>query len=274
MDHTFLQSTLRELQVFKRSWRFWATFVTIVMIFAITGPYGTLARLMPGARLGYWLTLHAVAWSIAIVFSVIAEILLRERMSSMFARMMTGSVIAAFPIGFGIGLVDLAFFGTIPSVSGSLLQALASIPLCMLFCFLTYLTMHEQIATAAEGFPKDEPATDPIKTSDTKDLPPQVPILSRLKPENRGALIRLAVRDHYTEVVTSRGRELVLLRFGDALMEIGGTEGLRLHRSHWIAADYVAGLKRDNGKLLVVTRDGLEMPVSRPYADAVRDRFG
>jgi len=274
VDHTFLQSTLRELQVFQRSPRFWATFVTVVLIFALTGPYDTFARLMPGARLGYWLALHAMAWSIAIVFSVVAEILLRKRVASMFARMMTGSIIAALPIGFGIGLIDLAFFGTLPTVAGSLRQSLTSIPLCLLFCFLSYLTMHRQIAVAAEGPSNNEPATTSIKTSEIRDLPSQAPILSRLKPENRGALIRLAVRDHYTEVVTSRGRELVLLRFGDALREIGDTEGMRLHRSHWIAADHVAGLKRDNGKLFIVTRDGMEMPVSRPYADAVRHRFG
>ena len=274
MDYTFLQSTLRELQVFQRSPRFWATFVTIVLIFAITGPYGTFARLMPGARLGYWLALHAMAWSIAIFFSIAAEILLRKWTTSMFVRMMTGSIIAALPIGFGIGLVDLAFFDTVPTLAGSLRQALASVPLCLLFCFLTYLTMHQQIATAAEESRDGKPAAASIKTSEIRDLPSQAPILSRLKPENRGALIRLAVRDHYTEVITSRGRELVLLRFGDALMEIGDTEGMRLHRSHWIATDHVAGLRRDNGKLLVVARDGIEMPVSRPYADAVRHRFG
>jgi len=187
---------------------------------------------------------------------------------------MTGSIIAALPIGFGIGLVDLAFFDTVPTLAGSLRQALASVPLCLLFCFLTYLTMHQQIATAAEESRDGKPAAASIKTSEIRDLPSQAPILSRLKPENRGALIRLAVRDHYTEVITSRGRELVLLRFGDALMEIGDTEGMRLHRSHWIATDHVAGLRRDNGKLLVVARDGIEMPVSRPYADAVRHRFG
>jgi DNA-binding LytR/AlgR family response regulator len=57
-------------------------------------------------------------------------------------------------------------------------------------------------------------------------------------------------------------------------MEIGNTEGIRLHRSHWVAADHVASLKRDNGKLFVVSRDGMEMPVSRSYAEAVRRRFG
>ncbi|MFT4000182.1 MAG: LytTR family DNA-binding domain-containing protein [Rhizobium sp.] len=274
MDHTFLQSTLRELQVFRRSPRFWATFATVVLIFAVTGPYGTLTRLMPGERLGYWLVLHAVAWSIAIVFSVAAEILLRHALPNMFARMMTGSIVAALPMGFGIALVDLIFFGTIPTLTGSLLQSLSSVPLCILFCILTYLTMHRQIATAAEGSGSANMAPPTPGMSEISAAPPQAPILSRLKPENRGKLMRLTVRDHYTEVVTSRGRELILLRFGDALTEIGNTEGIRLHRSHWVAADHVAGLKRDNGKLFVIARDGAQMPVSRSYAEAVRRRFG
>nr|WP_205925893.1 LytTR family DNA-binding domain-containing protein [Rhizobium sp. P38BS-XIX] len=268
-----MQSTLRELRVIQHSPRFWATFVTIVLIFALTGPYGTFARLTPAARFGYWLVLHAMAWSIAIVFSVIAEILLRKWISSMFARMMIGSIIAALPIGFGITLVDDAFFGTAASLAGSLQQALGSIPLCALFCILTYLTMHRQIAMAAEGVDMPAMQAAPAAAPEIKTPPAQAPILSRLKPENRGALIRLTVRDHYTEIVTSRGRELILLRFGDALMEVGDTEGIRLHRSHWIATDHVASLKRDNGKLFVITRDGLEMPVSRPYAEAVRRRF-
>ena len=274
MDHTFLQSTLRELQVIQRSPRFWATFVTIVLIFALTGPYGTLDRLMPGARLGYWLALHAMAWSIAIVFSIVAEILLRGQIASMFARMMIGSVAAALPIGFGIALIDFAFFGTWPTVAGSLHQSIGSIPLCALFCILSYMTMHRQIAIAAGGADLAEAKTISASAPEIRPGIPQPPILSRLKPENRGALIRLTVRDHYTEVVTARGRELILLRFSDALMEIGNTEGIRLHRSHWVAADHVAGLKRDNGKLFVVARDGMEMPVSRSYAEAVRRRFG
>jgi DNA-binding LytR/AlgR family response regulator len=274
VDHTLLQSTLRELRVVLRSSRFWATFVTIVLIFALTGPYGTLERLTPGARLGYWLALHAMAWSLAIVFSVVAEILLRKQLSSMFARMLIGSIVAALPIGFGISLIDLAFFGTAPSVTDSLGKSLGSIPLSVLFCILSYMTMHRQIAMAAEGADFAETKNAPAPAADGRNPALQAPILSRLKPENRGALIRLTVRDHYTEVVTTRGRELILLRFGDALTEIGNTEGIRLHRSHWIAADHVDRLKRDNGKLFVIARDGSEMPVSRSYAEAVRRRLG
>lgn len=257
MIHPFLQSTLRELQVFLHSRRFWGTFAAIVLLFAVTGPYGTMESMVFGERLAYWLTLHALAWAIAILCAVIAERLLREMVASMFARMMAGSLIAALPIGFAIGLVDYAFTGEATTLESGLYRALFAIPLCALFCLLTYMAMSQKIAEAAV----------PEETS------PGLSILDRLKPDNRGPLLRLSVQDHYTEVVTGRGRELVLLRFADALKETAATPGLRVHRSHWVADAHVESLKRDNGRLLIVTRDGTQIPVSRSYAEDARRRF-
>lgn len=256
MDHPSLQSTLRELQVFWRSPRFWGTFLAIVLIFAVTGPFGTMESMPAGERFAYWLLLHAVAWSIAILFSVFADALLRKAIDRMFWRMMIGSLVAALPIGSAIGLVDYAFTGNPASLDGSLARTVFALPLCALFCFLTYLTMHRQIEQA------------------TAQTPPAASILDRLKTQNRGALLRLSVQDHYTEVVTSRGRELVLLRFSDALREIGGTPGVQVHRSHWVADAHVESLKRDNGKIFILTRDGTQIPVSRSFAEEARRRFG
>lgn len=257
MVHPFLQSTLRELQVFLRSQRFWGTFVAIVLIFAVTGPYGTMERMAFGERLGYWLSLHAVAWAIAILCAVMAERLLRGIIASMFSRMMAGSLAAALPIGFAIGLVDYAFTGETTTLESGLHRALFAVPLCALFCLLTYMAMSGKIAEAAA--PQEDS--------------PSASILDRLKPQNRAPLLRLSVQDHYTEVVTGRGRELVLLRFADALKETATTPGLRVHRSHWVADAHVESLKRDNGRLLILTRDGTEIPVSRSYAEEVRRRF-
>lgn len=256
MDHPSLQSTLRELQVFWRSPRFWGTFLAVVLIFAVTGPYGTMESMPAGKRFAYWLILHAAAWSIAILFSVLADTLLRKVLDRMFWRMMIGSLVAALPIGFAIGLVDYIFSGDPVLLESSLYRAFFALPLCALFCFLTYLTMHRQIEQAKA------------------EIPSSSSILDRLKPQNRGALLRLSVQDHYTEVVTSRGRELVLLRFSDALREIGGTPGLQVHRSHWVADAHVEALKRDNGKILILTRDGTQIPVSRSFAEEARRRFG
>ncbi|WP_037076223.1 LytTR family DNA-binding domain-containing protein [Neorhizobium vignae] len=271
MNHPFLSSTLRELQLFTRSWRFWTTFILVILIFVVSGPYGTFERMTLGIRFGYWLTVHAVTWAIAISLSITAEILLRNRLGHTLARMMIGSLVAALPIGFALGAIDFAFFGRWAEMETGFHRALFALPLCALFCLLTYTAMHRQIAEisapalSVSPSPAEAPAASPVS---------QPEILARLKPQNRGAILRLSVEDHYTDVVTSRGHELVLLRFADALKELGPTPGLQVHRSHWVTDAHVETLKRDGGRLVLIMKDGTEIPVSRTYAEAVRSRFG
>ncbi|CDN48636.1 LytTR family DNA-binding domain-containing protein [Neorhizobium galegae] len=270
MNHSFLSSTLRELQLFTRSWRFWTTFTLVILIFVVTGPYGTLERMTLGVRLGYWLIVHAVTWTIAICLSIMAEILLRNRINHTLARMMIGSLVAALPIGFALGAIDFAFFGHWTEMETGFHRALFALPLCAVFCLLTYTAMHRQIAEISTPAPPASPSPAAAQAAWPVSEPE---ILARLKPQNRGAILRLSVEDHYTDVVTTRGHELVLLRFADALKELGATPGLQVHRSHWVADAHVETLKRDNGKLVLMMKDGTEIPVSRTYMDAVRSRF-
>jgi len=263
--HPFLSSTLRELQIFTRSWRFWATLALVILIFAVTGPYGTSEKMTFGVRLGYWLIVHSVTWAIAIVCAMVAEVFLRAWINRTLVRMMIGSLVAALPIGFALGVIDFAFTGLWTEMNSGLHRALFALPLCALFCLLSYVAMQRQIHQVAV------PATPSTVPQPTTSSEPD--ILARLKPQNRGPLVRLSVEDHYTDVVTTRGHELILLRFADALKELGTTPGLQVHRSHWVADAHVETLKRDNGKLFVVMKDGTEIPVSRPNLETVRGKF-
>lgn len=267
MNHPFLSSTLRELQLFTRSWRFWTTFSLVILIFVVSGPYGTLERMTVGVRLGYWLIVHSITWAIAISLAIMAEILLRNYFNHTLVRMMIGSLVAALPIGFALGIIDFAFLGRWNGMETGLHRALFALPLCALFCLLTYTAMHRQIAEVS--------APDTVGMIPQSAVSsPEPAILARLKPQNRGALLRVSVEDHYTDVVTTRSHELILLRFADALKELGHTPGLQVHRSHWVADTHVEKLKRENGKLFVVTKDGREIPVSRPNLESARQRFG
>lgn len=97
------------------------------------------------------------------------------------------------------------------------------------------------------------------------------PFLRRLKPALGRDLVRLSMQDHYVEAVTARGSQLVLMRFVDALEEVDGVAGHRIHRSHWAAEAGIADIRRENGKTLVVTADGAVLPVSRTYLHALRE---
>lgn len=67
MIRPMLTSILEELGVFARSIRLWLTFAAVVLIFSITGPYGTGDTLGFAPRFGYWFLIHLGAWSAAIL---------------------------------------------------------------------------------------------------------------------------------------------------------------------------------------------------------------
>lgn len=87
----------------------------------------------------------------------------------------------------------------------------------------------------------------------------------------RGKLLALSVADHYVDIVTDRGKALVLMRFADAIRETGGVAGLQIHRSHWVAREAVVRSHRAGGKLLLELSNGLRLPVSRSFLPEVRE---
>ena len=57
----------------------------------------------------------------------------------------------------------------------------------------------------------------------------------------------------------------------DALEEISSLNGWRIHRSHWVAEAGISDIKRENGKTIIATSDGADLPVSRTYLPALRE---
>lgn len=279
MKRPFLQSTLRELHLVLKAPRLWATFAAVVLIFWVTGPYGTAERLALVPRLGFWLVLHALTWAIAIVSAVFANGILRERVTSGFVRMMIGAAVASIPIGLVTTAIGSVTFSVAPTAAGVLTDIATGLLLSLSFCALTWMTMNKESAselndTGTLAATTDERGHQAFVEPTLHKNTGQVPLLLRLKHANRGVPLHLTVSDHYTEVTTTAGRELILLRFADALGELGPVQGLQVHRSHWVADAHVARLVRDNGRMTIQLGDGTEVPVSRTYAAAVRQRWG
>ncbi|MFK0205369.1 LytTR family DNA-binding domain-containing protein [Agrobacterium sp. NPDC090283] len=266
MDHPYLQSTLREMHSMLQSRRLWLTFLAVLAIFILTGPFGTSETMSFADRLLYWTIVQGGSWGIAISFAIIAKTLLAGHINSILARMMAGSLAASLPIGLLLTVTNHVFYGREIDLVSFLKSGLTSLPLCAIFCLLSYLTARQTLETPAEVIvAADGGAGHDIKST--------APLLERLPPQKRGDLLRLSVQDHYTEIVTTRGRQLVLLRFVDALREIGDTPGLQVHRSHWVAHANVISLRKAAGRFYIVTHDGTEIPVSRSRNAAVQACF-
>ncbi len=116
----------------------------------------------------------------------------------------------------------------------------------------------------------------PLQTHASPDAPPDTPptavFLDRLPPRLRGGeLHAVQAEDHYLRLHTSRGQDIILMRLADALGELRGLEGAQVHRSWWVARDAVVGAERGNGRATLTLKTGAVAPVSRTYAQALRE---
>jgi hypothetical protein len=93
----------------------------------------------------------------------------------------------------------------------------------------------------------------------------------RLSARRRAArLIAVEAYDHYLRVHTDAGAELVTARFAEALEELAGAHGFRIHRSWWVAADAIETVRWRRGAGEARLAGGIVAPVSRSQADAVK----
>ena len=113
------------------------------------------------------------------------------------------------------------------------------------------------------------------RPAETHAAPPEAPpprFLERLPPRLRGGEIyAVEAEDHYLRLHTSKGQDLILLRLSDAVAELEGVEGAQTHRSWWVAKNAVEDARRNDGRAILSLRGGIEAPVSRAYAKALRD---
>ena len=94
----------------------------------------------------------------------------------------------------------------------------------------------------------------------------------RLSRKVDGDLIYLKTEDHYLKTYTTAGACLVLIRFGDAVVELGD-QGIQVHRSYWVARGHVNELVTRGSRTLLLLTNDHEVPVSRTYLPAVRAAF-
>ncbi|MEM7425413.1 MAG: LytTR family DNA-binding domain-containing protein [Pseudomonadota bacterium] len=253
MNGGLVQFTLRELKWVGSLPRLWLVFALVLAIFALTGPFGTYEVLHFPARLGYWFIVQAVTWSIALTTIAFCGAVNGKRAYDHFPVVLTGSVMASVPIALAVEVIGIFMFGRNLTLTSYIWQLALSVPISALIGSLVYFFL--------------QPGGDDVPSG---EAPVQIRLLKRLPPEKRGPVQYLSMQDHYVEVVTDKGRELVLLRLADAIEELAGVEGFQVHRSHWVALDGIDSSRREGGKLILRMRDGAEIPVSRSYHKEVK----
>jgi LytTr DNA-binding domain len=245
LDHARIDisALLRQTQV-------WQIICIAVVLFAVAGPFGLYAVLNFPARLAMW----AIVGPFAFVTGIAAFFLV----SAYFPAGLAGglfpgaisALIASFPVTLAAMLLD-QFFVSVPLTSSRFAVDFINLaPFVLALAYLLSRLPAARISAEARGA-----ATGPSSM-----------FIDKLKPEIGRRLLYISAQDHYLEVVTDAGRDLVLFRLSDAVAQLSGHDGAQIHRSHWVARRAVCGEERRAGKRLLVMPNGVRLPVSRTFA--------
>jgi DNA-binding LytR/AlgR family response regulator len=262
-NDTALQFTIRELQAQISNPRFWVGLVAIVFVLAMVGPFYTFSSLTFSNRLVYWAIISYVNYLVGFCVSLyVGHLFYAKGMPELASRMISGFV-SGIPIAFIVWTVNKYIYGFDMSGGFGFWKLLG-------YCAIIAMVISLMFYLFSLETRKNEPfSSQPTLGKISKNQA----FLQRLPAHLGRDILALEAQDHYVSVTTKNGSALVLIRLVDAIAELDGLEGLRIHRSHWVAAEAISKTKRENGKLLVELTNGTALPVSRTYAKNLKDNF-
>ncbi|GAB4361501.1 MAG: LytTR family DNA-binding domain-containing protein [Oricola sp.] len=245
------------------------TLGTLVAVATLTGPFGTYLELDTVPRFAYWLAAAAGCgffMNIGIYFALTHPQIGRF---SALMRLAAAVLIAAIPGALVIMILEFLFRGTTLT---PVFAAKAWSFIAIIGFVIAQNDYREFLSNACPGEPFAQAFRMPADSESAIGPGADEAVFFRhLKPQIGRRLVSLSMHDHYLEVVTDSGRDMILKRMGDAVAELVDYPGLQIHRSHWVALDAVADVERENGKTHAVLRDGRKLPVSRARAGDLRD---
>jgi len=224
-----------------------ATFCVATPFLIATGPFGTFQAMTLAERALFW----GAAMGVALLISAVLLLVVIRRLAHRppYVR----------DLAMAIGLTA-CFTPALYLLKGPFLNGLAS-PLGIVAMAGVVFAVPITIGLLRAGFTGVQ-------------MPKPAPRLhDRLSEPARGRIHAVSGRDHYVDVQTDAGQAELLMRFSDALREIGDLDGMQVHRSHWVADAAVSNIAREGAKVFVQLGCGRRVPVSRTYQDAALSRW-
>jgi len=268
-----LQITLRVMQAFFSSPRFWVGCAAVIVILTVMGPFGTLASQGFAQRLVYWGTITLVTFPVAMSGAIYFGALIHQLGFPEALSRLMGGVIGGIPIGLLVLLINRYVAGFDTSSSEDLARLTGYTVVISAAIAILYYVVESRPQQTSSGEPVAAKPSVPSALQN-QDKSPDIAFLKRLSKALGKDIISLQAQDHYVKVTTTRGSEMILLRLTDAERELEALEGGRVHRSWWLARKHVSALKRENEKWIAVLSNGNEVPVSRTFSKKVRNWSG
>lgn len=244
--------------------------VALGLLIGLLGPFGTFEA-PPAARMVSW-----VIWLLAgyIFFrptGIVANWLCEATGLPRFAGTLLALVVASVPVTLVI---------TMMAMHKSFADALRWPGFWTMYLYIwavsavvaTAMTAIFRRGGVTPSAPAPAPPTGPEAESEPERAPPPAepaaPTLSL--PPGFGPVRALKGEDHYVRVIGEGREELILMRMRDAIERLGAVDGLRVHRSWWVAKDAIASVRRDGRTAVITLTTGHEAPVARDMMPQLR----
>lgn len=244
-----------------------AVMLAIGVVLAALGPFGSFTLGSFADRLAYWIPAALLGYAIVRPTTLIA-LLIAERLSlPEIPSAGVGILLAAVPGTYAIAYLGGYRPGAQPPFQ-VLFQLYLQVALIGILVMLVFLLIERRAGSPAVPARFDIPAAVPPLLAEREA---DVPFLRRLPVAWRDQLVALEMEDHYVRAHGPGTSMLILLRMRDAEGELAGYDGLRVHRSWWVAKSSVKQVLRAGRRVRLRLHGGIEAPVARDRIVALED---
>lgn len=227
----------------------------VALLLGLFGPFGTFA--MPiGERIAYWVLVGLIG------YAVFRPIIIIGRWLSDFTAIptMVGVGLALF-----IAALPMTFFIALLIADFDMHAALAWPGLSALYVqvWLVGFSVHGFFTLVFRNIPSlDEPGLPNNVSSAQQDICHLTELETRL-PAGFGPLLAIKAEDHYVRIFGPDRSLLMLMRLADAVELANGMDGMRVHRSWWVARAAVSAIEQQGRRTTLILSNGERVPVSR-----------
>ena len=236
-----------------------AVMLAIGVVLAALGPFGSFALGSFVDRLLYWIPAALIGYTIVRPTTLVALSIARRLMLPELLSAGAGILLASIPGSYAIAYLGGYRLGAEIDLQ-QLFQLYVQVALIGILVMLVFLMMERRIASpaAVERFENTASSAKPVVQPEAV-----APFLQRLPAAWRDHLVALEMEDHYVRAHGPDTSALILLRMRDAEKELVGYDGLRVHRSWWVARSAVTQVVRNGRNVKLQLEGGLEAPVAR-----------
>jgi len=238
--------------------------VMLGLLIGLLGPFGTFDN-PPAVRMLSWVIWLVAGYLFFRPTGIVADWLCEAAGLPRFAGRLIAIIVASVPVT----LIVMMMVGR-----ASFTDALRSPAFWTMYLYICVISAVASIAMAAlfgRRAPEEPPAvaeTPPEPAAETASPAEAAPTLPL--PPGFGPVRALRGEDHYVRVIGDGREELILMRMRDAIDRLGTADGLRVHRSWWIAKDAVASIRREGRTATIILTSGHEAAVARDMMPQLR----